>query len=281
MKLMFLGSGAWEGIPAPFCGCRVCGIARENPYSRDSRTRTSIRVTVGRESFLIELSPDIRLQSVMHGLRPVSDFVVSHWHFDHLYGLLELQARAEFAKKPVLYCSQKTADWIEGNFSHIKKRIVVLKPFQAFKLKGLKITPFPVYHMFQEDEGLSASELENTFGFLLENGSKKIAYLADYFKIPEESADLVRGSDILIADGTYLFEEHFPKKPQQNAGKQDKNHLHGKKILDTVNALDPKQAIFHSISHLTEKTNKELQKMLPKGMTCAYDGMEISRGGSG
>jgi len=60
--------------------------------------------------FLIEISPDIRLQVARHGLTDISDFLVSHWHFDHLYGILELGAWSQFIKKGgiTIYCSTGT-----------------------------------------------------------------------------------------------------------------------------------------------------------------------------
>ena len=33
--------------------------------------------------------------------------------------------------------------------------------------------------------------------------------------------------------------------------------------------------IFHNISHLTEKSYEELQKLLPKNMFTSYDGIEL------
>ncbi|MBU2476913.1 hypothetical protein KKG83_05570 [Candidatus Micrarchaeota archaeon] len=266
MEIKILSSGAWEGIPAPFCNCKVCKFARENSSSKENRTRTSIQVTNDNKSFLIEISPDIRLQSTKFNLLPINNFLISHWYFDRLYGLLELDAVAKFIKKPTIYCSQKTGEWINKNLAHIQRKLVILKPFHKFKLNEVMITPLSLYHMFKEDKDLSVDYLENTFGFLLENENKKVAYLPDYFKIPEESVNLIKKSDALMADGTYLFEEYFPNKPEQIGEKSDKNRLHGKQIFDVINLINSKKAIFHNISHLTEKTHKELQKMLPRNM---------------
>ena len=58
MKLKILGSGAWEGIPAPFCNCKICESAKK-PNSKDNRTRPQILVETEKGQFLIEISPDI------------------------------------------------------------------------------------------------------------------------------------------------------------------------------------------------------------------------------
>ncbi|MDI6806653.1 MAG: MBL fold metallo-hydrolase [Candidatus Aenigmarchaeota archaeon] len=277
MKIKILGSGGWEGIPIPFCNCRVCKVAKKNLKSKDNRTRPEILVETDKGKFLIEISPDIRLQSTRFNLLPIKDFLISHWHFDHMYGFLELHAWSEFIMNGEikLYCSQKTKEWLDKNFAHIPKEIVILKQFQNFELYDIKITTLPVYHMFSQDRDLEESKLENTFGFLLEKENKKIAYLPDYFEIPQKTMSLIKNSDIVIMDGTYLLEEQFPNKPEQNGLKSDPDHLHGKKILELANSLNAKKIVFHSITHLTEKTHEELQELLPKNMKLSFDGMEI------
>lgn len=276
MKLKILGSGGWEGIPAPFCKCKVCKSAQK-PKSKDNRTRPQILVETEKGRFLIEISPDIRIQSTKFNLSNISNFLISHWHFDHMYGLLELHVWAEsvLGQKPKLFCSQKTKEWLDKNFAHIPKEVIVVKPFKKFNLFGIKITPIPVYHMKEQDENVKENELNNTFGFVLEENGKKAVYLADYYKLPVRSLETIKDSDILMADGTYLFEELFPNKPEQNREKSDPDHLHGKQIFDFVNELNAKKVIFHGITYLTEKTHEELQKLLPKNMFIYYDGMEV------
>ena len=280
MKVKILGSGGWEGIPAPFCNCRVCNLAKENPNSKNFRTRPEILVETEEGRFLIEISPDIRLQSAKSNLPQIKDFLISHWHFDHMYGLLELDAWSEFIMngKIRLYCSQKTKEWLDKNFAHIPKEIVVIRQFEKFELFGVKITSLPVYHMFSQDSNLREDELENTFGFLLEKDGKRIVYLSDYFRIPKKSFELIKNSDVVIMDGTYLFEDNFPNKSEQNflkTSKGDPDHLHGKDILELAKSFNAKKIVFHSITHLTEKTHEELQKLLPENMFISFDGMKV------
>lgn len=275
MQITVIGSGGWEGIPAPFCRCRVCRIAP--PNSKNSRTRPQFLFETSKGRFLTEISPDIRMQSASHDLQNISDFVVSHWHFDHMYGLMELDAWSWYARKGKIkvYCSQKTKEWLDKNFEHVPKDVVIVNPFRKFDLLGIKITPFPLYHM-KWDKNVPLDKLKNVFGFVFEKGKKKVVYLPDYYRIPDKSINLVKNPDVVIMDGTFLFEEIFPDKPEQRGAKNDPDHLHGKQILDLAASLNAKKTVFHSITHLTEKTHSELQKMLPKGMFLSYDGMKIS-----
>jgi phosphoribosyl 1,2-cyclic phosphate phosphodiesterase len=276
MKAKIIGSGAWEGIPALFCRCKTCKNAIDNPASKNFRTRPSLYFKTDEGEFMVEISPDIKLQTVRNNLSNIKNFIVSHWHFDHMYGLLELHTWTKFKQKINIYCSQKTKDWLDKNFGHIIKDVIVLKPFIPFSLYGIKITPFPVYHMFNEDNTLTPEQLNNTFGFVFEKDNKKVVYLSDYYKVPKKSLELIQNADIVVADGTYLFEEMFPLKEIQEREKSDTDHLHGNEIIKFVKTLNSKRVVFHSVSHLTEKNHEELQKLLPENFQLSYDGTKIS-----
>ncbi|MGV8161919.1 MAG: MBL fold metallo-hydrolase [Candidatus Nanoarchaeia archaeon] len=276
MDITILGSGGWEGIPAPFCKCRVCKSAKD-PKSKDYRTRPEILIETKKGKILLELSPDIRLQSNKYNLTEIKDFFISHWHFDHMYGLLELHAWSEFNMKGDIniYCSQKTKDWLDKAFAHIRKNIIVIKPFEKITLYGMEITPIPVRHMYSRDKDLSEEQLDNVFGFIIKENNKKFVYLPDYFAIPNKSLNMLKSTDIVVMDGTYLFEDLFPNKPEQNGLKSDPDHYHGKNILNLAKTIMSKKIVFHSITHLTEKKHAELQKMLPRQMHISYDGMKL------
>ncbi len=277
MKIKILGSGGWEGIPSPFCKCDICLSAKNNPLSKDNRTRPEILVESDEGSFLIEISPDIRLQSTRFDLPLIENFLISHWHFDHLYGILELHAWSEFVMHGNIniFCSSKTKEWIDKTFGYISKNIIELEPYKKFMLCGVEITPIPVYHMESRDKEIKEDELNNVLGYILEKNGKKTVYLGDYYKIPARALDLIKSSDLVIADGTYLFEDLFPDKPMQNELKNDADHIHGKDILKLLADIQAKEVIFHSTTHLSGKNHEELQALLPKNYRISYDGMSI------
>ena len=268
MKIKVLGSGAWEGIPAPFCTCTICNNAKNNIISKNNRTRPQFLVTNSSGGFFIEASPDIRLQSTTFNSPEITNFFISHWHHDHIGGLRELHSWAKkTSQKPTIHCSIETEKKIKQELNYLPITINILKSFETFVLFGINITPLPVYHMFNEDENKPEESLQNTFAFLLESNEKSAVYLADYYKIPETTLKKIKNIDIAFIDGTYLLTEQYKDIKS--------NHLHGQNIIDFVEKINPKNVYYHSISHLLGKHHDELQNLLPSSHTITYDGMEI------
>ena len=77
----FLGTGAAEGVPAPFCRCPVCEYARREG-GREIRLRTCFRLT---DTLMVDLGADAVVQAVRYGeLSGVNHVLVTHTHDDHL-----------------------------------------------------------------------------------------------------------------------------------------------------------------------------------------------------
>lgn len=274
-----LGSGCWEGTPAPFCNCPICTAAARDMNSIEFRSRPEILVQGEGGPFLIEISPDIRLQSTTFQLPQIRDYFISHWHFDHLFGLYELDAWVDLVlKSPIrIYCSSEVGKMIEKQFGYIGSTVTVLQPYVPIEMRGITVTPLPVLHMRRAESNDAEFGMNNTFGYLLESKGQKVAYLADYYALPQRTIDLIKGADVIIADGTYLFEDRYPQKPYQIATQEEKDpdHLHGNDILTFMNTLQAKAVVYHSITHLPELQHHELQALLPKGQYIGYDGFDI------
>jgi phosphoribosyl 1,2-cyclic phosphate phosphodiesterase len=223
----------------------------------------------------MEIGPDIREQSAKFDLSTVNDYLVSHWHFDHLYGLHELGPWAESKQgMPMkIFCSEETSDWLGKNFGYIRKDIHVVRAYEPFNIGDIKITPLPVNHTQPNNSQLFKDS--NTFGFLIEHSGKRVAYLSDNYGIPEKSAEYIKGCDLVIADGTFLFQEEWPESDLLKVIRDDPSHLHGAKIFGTIQKLNAKKTLFFSIAHLSELTHEQLQKKLPRRMKVSYDGMQL------
>lgn len=278
MKVELIGSGGWDGTPSVFCRCSVCREAVNNPNSKNRRTRPLLKISGDNESFCLDIGPDFRDQSSRFSLE-VDTFFVSHWHYDHLFGIYELGAwfRLKLNKKPIIYCSQGTADYIQKHMGFMDLDVRVLSCYEPIKIDGLSVTPVPMYHMRSRDEDKNINELD-TFGFIVSDAQTSVAYLADYYRLPEKTQELAGKCDVVIADGTYLLEDHYPDETLRNAFKEynDPDHLHGKDIVDFTRALGHMPVVFHSITHLPEMSHQDMQKAMPENHYIGYDGMVVT-----
>src|SRR5947207_15117042 len=83
MRITFLGSGTSTGVPVIGCSCNIC--TSDDP--RNKRLRQSVKIESNGKYFLIDTSPDLRLQLLRFPI-PRLDFVLfTHSHSDHLMGL--------------------------------------------------------------------------------------------------------------------------------------------------------------------------------------------------
>lgn len=83
MKIKFLGTAAYEGVPALFCNCRVCKLSRE-VGGRNIRSRSQALVN---DELLIDFNADtvMHYQKYLFDWNKISDCLITHAHCDHLY----------------------------------------------------------------------------------------------------------------------------------------------------------------------------------------------------
>ena len=113
-----------------------------------------------------------------------------------------------------------------------------------FKVKGIPITPVPVFHG-------SLSIL----GYRIGN----MAYVTDCSSIPDESMKLLTGIELLIL-GVVRYEPHS-------------THMHVEQALTLVEELRPRQTYFTHISHLLD--HEQVNAVLPSHVQLAYDGLRL------
>ncbi|MBO4352374.1 MAG: MBL fold metallo-hydrolase, partial [Eggerthellaceae bacterium] len=95
----FMGTGAGCGVPAFFCDCPACEEARRNP--RAQRGDCGVMIT-GEQRTLIDTPPDIRHYFNREGVRFIDNLIYTHWHYDHVGGLGELEYMVQLlTKQPI------------------------------------------------------------------------------------------------------------------------------------------------------------------------------------
>ena len=196
----FMGTGAGSGVPAFFCECPACEEARANPRAR--RGDCGVMVT-GATRTLIDTPPDIRHYFEREKIRYIDDLIFTHWHYDHVGGLGELEYMVQLlTKAPIAtYASPYTLESIGREFEYMMYCLATapIEPFEEFSIDGVKYTALPVSHS------------QGTYGYLIETDNTSLFYASDTGKLPPETSERVRGVDVLAMDATYWKENGYPK----------------------------------------------------------------------
>lgn len=250
-EVTFLGSGSWQGVPAPFGSDTISKGVKWG--TKDFRFRTSLHIkTTHSKSIIVEITPDIRLQSWKFSISKPDIFLVSHWHWDHLFGLFDLDWYA--SKNPLtIYANSTSKKWYKSRMKHVAAKFKLTKNFKSFTIDTLKITPFPVHHVAE------------TTGFLFEDSvsHKKVAYLSDFYNLPKETFDLIHSVDAIICDATYLASNI----------NDDATHLKNKQIRGFLAKLSAKEIILANIGSYNGLSHAVLKKKY-RAYTIAFDGLK-------
>lgn len=252
-SMVLLGTGTSVGVPVLGCDCDVC--SSEHP--RNQRTRASALVRAPQGDFVIDTSPEIRLQLVKAKCRLVHAAIFTHSHADHIMGLDDLRICGFRLEKDIpLYCEPNVEEQLRQSFNYAFSDAKPAHRFavprlsfrtigeDAFSLLGLTVTPIRLLH----------GKLP-VLGFRI----RDVAYCTDVSSIPAASMDRLQGLDTLIIDT--LREEPHP------------THMSLNQALATIRKLKPRRALLTHLSHQFdyETTNARL----PENVELAYDGIEF------
>jgi phosphoribosyl 1,2-cyclic phosphate phosphodiesterase len=253
--LTFLGTGTSTGVPALGCDCATC----TSVDPRNQRYRSSVLLDVPAGRILIDTPPELRLALLREKVPFVHAILLTHYHVDHLFGLDDVRSFPKHLEGPLLvYCNEETEEAVRRSFAYAfsadaerlprgllpQIRFVRVKPGVPFDVLGEMITPVYLEH-----------GSFNVLGFRLGG----LAYCTDVSGIPDESADLLQGLDILVLDA--LRRRHHP------------NHLSLREAVETVHRLQPSRAYFTHISH--DLDHAEASAELPEHIYLAYDGLKL------
>ncbi|TEA77399.1 phosphonate metabolism protein PhnP [Allopusillimonas ginsengisoli] len=223
MTFTLLGTGSAAQVPVYNCTCMACQRARHT--ARYRRGPCSALVETGTQRWLI----DAGLTDLTERFPPgsLSGIMLTHYHADHAQGLLHLRWGTGL-KIPVL--GPPDPEGLADLYKHpgILDFSTSLRAFVPLVLGDLRLTPVPLAH----------SRL--TFGFLLEQAGRSIAYLTDTVGLPEDTLLFLRQHevDLLVLDCT-----HAP------ASQPPRNHNDLPRALDSIAALQPRQAVLTHIGH--------------------------------
>lgn len=253
MKVTFLGSGTSTGVPVVGCSCRVC--TSSNP--KNQRLRQSVKIEAAGKHFLIDTTPDLRLQLLRDPIPTVDFILFTHSHSDHLMGLDDVRPFNFFQRKTITaYANPATAKAIRRAFSYIwdpatqvgggKPQLDLVEVEEAFHVEDLEIIPIPVDH----------GEW-TILGYRIAN----FAYITDTNGIPARSRALLDGVDVLALDGLRLSPPHS-------------THYTIPEAIEVARELGVATTYLMHLSH--DIDHDEVEATLPPGFKLAYDGLVLN-----
>ncbi|GHT81295.1 phosphonate metabolism protein PhnP [Betaproteobacteria bacterium] len=262
LRLTFLGTGDAAQTPAYGCHCPACERARRDESRR--RRPCSALLEAGGQRYLIDSGLTDLAERFPAG--SLDGILQTHYHADHAQGLLHLRW-GKGAPLPVLGPPDP-----EG-FADLYKHPGPLdfsNPFQAFERRALGQHRKPGGQIFVTAILLAHSKI--TFGYLIEYGERKLAYLTDTSGLPDESKTFLQQFrlDALILDCT-----HPPTAPDAPARPQNHNDL--TRALADAHAIAPAKTCLTHISHTLDAwlEHHPLPDNSPPATSFAYDGLAL------
>ncbi|NET36136.1 MAG: MBL fold metallo-hydrolase [Cyanothece sp. SIO1E1] len=251
MKLTFLGTGTSMGVPV------AGGFMREELFHdpRNERSRCSAWIQTQELSFIIDVGPEYRLQSIRSGIKHIDFVLVTHEHMDHIGGLDELRMYNYKLKNSIpVYTTDSAITNIQSRFNYMfgdnkypgSTSLNLIPIYERIQIGDAEITPLPVKHGDLDILGFRINDL---------------AYLTDVSHIPDSTLELINGCSCIILSALRWEPEH-------------PTHLTIPQAVEIIEKLEiPQGYLIHMNSYVDhEPTNKRL----PEHINLAFDMQTIS-----
>ncbi|MEE9439724.1 MAG: MBL fold metallo-hydrolase [Saprospiraceae bacterium] len=252
MKITLLGTGTSQGIPVIGCDCAVCS----SKDSRDVRLRTSLYIENGNTSILIDTSPDLRQQMLLHTISDIDAVIYTHEHNDHTAGFDDIRPFCFKNKKDMpIYGLKRVMDDMKNRFAYAFSDISYpgvpraitnnIKPGDSFKIGNIDILGIPVIH----------GNLD-ILGFRINN----FAFITDASKLTDFAFKLLDGVEVLVINALQRNSHH--------------SHFTLSQSLESIEKINPSQAYISHLSHKMGMTNN-WEKELPENVLPSFDGLVV------
>jgi len=252
-KLIILGCGSSVGVP------RIDGFwgACKKKNKKNNRTRCSAIIIKGKNSILIDTSPDIKHQLISNRIKDISSVVFTHEHADQTNGLFEL--------RPFFWKYKKVIN-VYGNLKTINE----LKRRQDYLFINKGSYPPIVKSNIIKQKLILGKGKEKIY---FETFNVKHGKTSSVVYIFEKSAYISDANDLSIINNKKLYKLNYLII---DCLKYDKHpsHFNLEDVLLINNYLKPKKTILTNLHH--DLDYNFLKHKLPKNIIPAYDGLSIN-----
>ena len=211
-QVFVLGTAQDGGIPHPGCLCATCRAALVD--LRHRRRVVSIAVMGrGGRVLLVDATPDLPAQTAALAAAlerdpPAIDaLLLTHAHAGHVMGLAYLGREAMDVRGLPLYASARMARYLAENrpWTHLLERgnvrVVRLEAHAPFAFDGLEIAPFASVHRDEDTD---------TLGLEIRGPARRLVYVPDADRFPEDVVGRIRDADVALVDGTFFAPGELP-----------------------------------------------------------------------
>jgi phosphoribosyl 1,2-cyclic phosphate phosphodiesterase len=242
MKITFLGTAANGGVPQLDCMCPNC-------TSGTIRKRSSLIIQQENENLFLDCGPDFKQQMELMKLKlhDLSGVAVTHLHWDHCHGLMELAGGKQQSVPVIVHKKLQTDLSNHQNFGYLFKA-----GFAQFeqKLKHLHVEFVEVAH----DPNFP------TFAIKVSDGKNSVVYVPDVARFNDELINMIKTSTLTVFDSTFLEEDKYNHMAIKNSAPVLKEHA--------------KRVIYSHINH--SESPEDIRAFVePFGFSLAYDSLTL------
>jgi pyrroloquinoline quinone biosynthesis protein B len=306
MRIQILGSAAGGGFPQWNCGCHNCQGVRAGTLRAKERTQTQVAISDdGQEWFLLNASPDLRLQiertAVLHArnLRhsPIAGVLITSADIDHVAGLLSLRELQPFR----IYCTRslrhilRQDNSVFGMLNRVARQVCWndVNLGEKFPLlttpgceSGISCETFLVGTTYPEyvaaDRAAELNPKEALLGLILTASSgRRLAYFPAVPKIHDTLLEVLNSADLLLFDGTFWSDDELIRIQGSALTTREMGHVPVGGDKGSLRALAslrcPRKVFVHvnNTNPMLDESGPEYQEIQGAGWELAEDGWRL------